>query len=94
MAKALYSKGAFDRTDTVQQLLDPAQRAAQGLRIGTRLAQCQRGLKLGSDGIRYALQRFRCISLHSAALHCVPGTIYQPKCTRFRNWSTIKRILS
>jgi hypothetical protein len=55
----------------VQQLLDPAQRAAQGLRIGPQAAQGQRGYELGSDGIRYGLQRFRCVSLHSAALHCV-----------------------
>ena len=77
----------------VQQLLDPAQRSAQGLGVGARTAQRQRGLKLGSDGIRYGLQRFRCISLHSAALHCVPGTIYQSKCAGFRNWSAVKRIL-
>jgi hypothetical protein len=54
----------------VQQLLDPAQRAAQSLRIGSGPAQGQRGLKLGSDGIRDGLQRFRCISLRSAVLQC------------------------
>ena len=54
----------------VQQLLDPAQHAAQGLRVGTGAAQRQRVLELGSDGIRYGLQRFRCISLRSAALQC------------------------
>jgi hypothetical protein len=54
----------------VQQFLDPAQRAAQGLRIGACPAQGQGGLEFGSDGIRYHLQRFRCVSLHSAALHC------------------------
>jgi hypothetical protein len=52
----------------VQQLLDPAERAAQGLRVRPGAAQRQRGLELGSDGIRYGLQRFRCISLRSAAL--------------------------
>ena len=77
----------------VEQLLGPAQRAAQGLGIGAGAAQRQRGLEFDSDGIRYHLQRFRCVSLHSAALHCVPGTIYQPKCAGFRNWSTVKRIL-
>ena len=84
---------AAERPLLVQHLFDPAQRSAQGLRIGAGPAQRQRGLELGSDGIRYGLQRRRCVSLHSAALHCVPGTIYQPKCTRFRNWSTVKRIL-
>jgi hypothetical protein len=59
----------------VQQLLDPAQRAAQGLRVGPGATQRQCGLKLGSDGIRYGLKRFGCISLRSAAVHCVPGTI-------------------
>jgi hypothetical protein len=54
----------------VEQLLDPAQRAAQRLRVGAGLPQRQRGLELRSDGIRYGLQRFRCISLHSAALQC------------------------
>jgi hypothetical protein len=77
----------------VEQLLDPAQCAAQCLRIGPGPAQLERGFELGSDGIRYGLQRFRCISLHSAALHCVPGTVYQPKCAGFRNWSIVKRIL-
>jgi hypothetical protein len=77
----------------VQQLLDPAQRTAQGLCIGAGPAHLEHGFELGSDGIRYGLQRFRSVSLHSAALHCVPGTIYQPKCTGFRNWSTVKRIL-
>jgi len=76
------------------QLLDPAQRAAQGLRVGPGSAQRQHVLELGSDGIRYGLQRFRCISLHLAALHCVPGTVYQPKCSGFRNWSIVKRMLS
>jgi hypothetical protein len=47
-----------------------AQCAAQGLRVGARTAQRQRGFELGSDGIRYGLERFRCVSLHSAALHC------------------------
>ena len=42
----------------VQQLLDPAQRAAQGLRIGPGAAQRQRGLELGSDGIRYGCGSF------------------------------------
>ncbi len=51
-------------------LLDPAESSAQGLRVGPGPAQCQRGLKRGSNGIRYGLQRFRCVSLHSAALHC------------------------
>jgi hypothetical protein len=59
----------------VQQLLDPAQRSAQGLRIGAGPAHRQRGLKLGSDGIRDGLQRFRCISLRSAAVYCGPGTV-------------------
>jgi hypothetical protein len=54
----------------VQELLDPAQRSSQGLRIGACPAQGQRGLELGSNGIRYGLQRFRCVSLHSAALQC------------------------
>ncbi|HEX2689177.1 MAG TPA: hypothetical protein VHN14_21290 [Kofleriaceae bacterium] len=54
----------------VQQLLDPAQRATQGLRIGPGAAQRQCRLERLSDGIRYGLQRFRCISLRSAALHC------------------------
>jgi hypothetical protein len=84
---------AADRRLLVQQLLDPAQRAAQGLRIGPGPAHLKRRFKLGSDGIRYHLQRFGCISLRSAALHCVPGTLYQPKCSGFRNWSTVKRIL-
>jgi len=61
---------AVDRRLLVQQLLDPAQRAAQGLGVGARAAQRKHGFELGSDGIRYHLQRFRCISLHSAALHC------------------------
>jgi len=47
----------------VQQLFDPAQRAAQGLRVGPGPAQRQHSLKLGSDGTRDGLQRFRCISL-------------------------------
>jgi hypothetical protein len=54
----------------VEQLLDPAQRAVQDLRRGAGAAQRQRGLELGSNGIRYGLQRFRCVSLHSAALQC------------------------
>jgi hypothetical protein len=54
----------------IQQFLDPAQCAAQGLRVRPGAAQHQRGLELGSDGIRYGLQRFRCVSLHSAALRC------------------------
>jgi hypothetical protein len=52
----------------------PAQRAASGLRGGPGPAQRQRGLELGSDGIRYGLQRFRCISLHSAALDTLSTT--------------------
>ena len=84
---------AADRRLLVQQLLDPAQRAAQGLGVGAGAAQRKHDFELGNDGIRYGLQRFRCISLRSAMLHCVPGTIYQPKCTRFRNWSIVKRIL-
>jgi hypothetical protein len=76
----------------VQQFLDPAQCAAQGLRIGPGPAQRQHGLERRSDGIRYYLQRFRCISLHSAALHCVPGTVDQPKCSRLRHWSVVERI--
>jgi hypothetical protein len=59
----------------VQQLLDPAQRAAQGPRIGSGPAQRQRRFELGRDGIRYGLQRFRCISLRSAALHGARRTI-------------------
>jgi hypothetical protein len=78
----------------VQSLLDPAQGAAQGLRIGTGAAHLEHGFELGSDGIRYGLQRFRCISLRSAALQCVSGTVYQPKYAGFRNWSIVKRILS
>ena len=64
------------------------------LRVGTGAAHLQHGLALGSDGIRYHLQQFRCISLRSAAVHCVRGTVYQPECAGFRNWSTVKRILS
>jgi hypothetical protein len=45
-----------------------ARRRALRVRPGT--AQRQRGLELGSDGIRYHLQRFRCVSLHSATLRC------------------------
>jgi len=52
-------------------LLDPAQRATQHLRVGPRAAQRQHNLELGLDGIRYGLQRFSCISLRSAAVHCV-----------------------
>jgi hypothetical protein len=55
----------------VEQLLDSAQRSPQGLRIGTGAAHLEHGFELGSDGIRYGLQRFRCVSLRSAALHCV-----------------------
>jgi hypothetical protein len=44
-------------------------RSAQGLRIGSGSAQRQRSFELGSDGIRYRVQRFRGITLHSAALH-------------------------
>jgi hypothetical protein len=76
----------------VQQLLDAAQRAAQGLRIGPGAAQRQRGLELGSDGIRYGLQRSRCISLRSAALQCARCVINYPKCTGFRNWSVVEHI--
>jgi len=75
----------------VQQLLDPAQRSAQSLRIGAGPAQRQRGLKRRSDGIRVGLQRFRCISLRSAALHGGPSTVYQPKCVGFRNRSIVER---
>jgi hypothetical protein len=60
-----------ERPLLVQHLFDPAQRSAQGLRIRARAAQRQRGLELSCDGISYYLQRFRCVSLHSAALHCV-----------------------
>jgi len=56
--------------------------------------QSQRRLELGSDGIRYHLQRFRCISLRSAAVDSVPDAVYQPKCAGFRNWSIVKRMLS
>jgi hypothetical protein len=49
------------------------------LRIRTGPTQRERVLELGSDGIRYGLQRFRVISLRSAAVHCVPGTVYQPR---------------
>jgi hypothetical protein len=66
---------AAERLLLVQQLLDSAQRAAQRLRIGAGATQRQRRLELGSDGIHYGLQRFRCISLHSAALHCARRTI-------------------
>jgi hypothetical protein len=59
----------------VQQLLDPAQRAAQGLRVGAGAAQRQRGLELGNDGIRYGLQRFGCISLRSTVVP-VPSTAH------------------
>jgi len=85
---------AAERPLLVQQLLNPAQCAAQGLRVGAEAVQRQRGLELDSDGIRYHLQRFRCVSLHSAALQRVPGTVYQPKCSGFRNWSIVERILS
>jgi hypothetical protein len=54
----------------VQQVLDSAQRAAQGLRICSGAVEREHGFELDSDGIRYGLQRFRCVSLHSAALHC------------------------
>ena len=84
---------ATERRLLVQELLDPAQRTAQGLGVSAGAARLKRGLELGSHGIRYHLQRFGCISLRSAAVHCFPGTLYQPKCTRFRNWSTVKRIL-
>jgi hypothetical protein len=57
------------RRPLVQRFLDPAQRAAQGLGVSAGPAQGQRVLEFGSDGIRYGLQRFRCVSLHSAALH-------------------------
>jgi hypothetical protein len=90
MATSAASALAAERPLLVQHLFDPA----QGLRIGAGPAQRQRGLELGSDVIRYDLQRFRYVSLHSAALHCVPGTIYQPKRSGFPNWSIVKRILS
>ena len=34
-----------------------------------------RGFELGSNGIRYRLQRFRCDALHSAALHVLLGLL-------------------
>ena len=59
----------------VQQLLDPAQRAAKGLGISASTAQRQHGLELRSDGIRYGLQRFRVVSLRFAALTCARHAI-------------------
>jgi hypothetical protein len=39
----------------IEQLLDPAQRAAKGLRVGARPAQRQRGLKLGGYRVGRAI---------------------------------------
>ena len=78
----------------VQQFLDPAQCAAQGFRISPGTAQRERPLKLGSDGIRDGLQRFRCISLRSAALHGARGTIDKAKCAGFHDQSVVERIVS
>lgn len=57
-------------------------------------APAQRRLKLSSDGIRDGLQRFRCISLRSAALHGVRGTLDEAKCTGFHDRSVVERIVS
>jgi hypothetical protein len=54
----------------VQQLLDPAQRAAHGLRIGPGAAQRQRGLELRATGSATVCGGFaasRCVPLRSTA---------------------------
>jgi hypothetical protein len=53
----------------VQQLLDPAQRASQGLCIGHGPAHLESGFEFDNHRIRYGLQRFRCDALHTAALN-------------------------
>jgi hypothetical protein len=86
--------GAARRDDDgllIEQLFDPSHDAAQRPRVTARPSQRQRGLELGSDGIRYGLQRFRCISLRSAALHCARRTIDYAKSARFRVWSVVER---
>jgi hypothetical protein len=73
----------------IEQLLDPAQRAAQGPRIGASPPQRQRGLKLGGYRVGCSCSGIAAISWRSMMLGDTRQPTDHPKFSKFRAWGVV-----